>query len=87
MPNNDDTEVNVGERRQLTLREFSTLVLLLLNFGGIVWGAATMSNSILQLRTSVAELRAVSQSLVSDLVAIKVDYNARIRVLEDRMPK
>lgn len=70
------------ERRHITFREIVSPVVLLMNFGGIVWGAATMSGSVTQLKESVTDLKLVARDLGERLSAIKEDYGARIRILE-----
>lgn len=55
---------------------------LLLNFGALVWGAATLSSTVDMIRASVNSLNTTVVKLVSDMSEIRIDYNARIMVLE-----
>lgn len=73
------------ERRSLSLREIAMLFTLLLNFSGLVWGAAKLSDTVESLETTVSELNSTVKRLTIDLVNIQIDYNARIKVLEDRV--
>jgi len=77
----DDRE---GERRHITAREFALIFTLLLNFAALVWGASKLTNTVAILTSTVDKLEAATQNLVADLVQIKIDYNARLRVLESR---
>lgn len=54
----------------------------MLNVSGLVWGAATMSNSVKQLEFSVTRLSAVGDGLTLQLAQVREDYGARIRLLE-----
>lgn len=74
----------MGERRQITLREIAMMVTLLLNFGALVWGAATISNTVNSLKGTVQDLNLTVRTITADMNQIKMDYNARLRVLEDR---
>lgn len=75
------------DRRSLSLREVVMLATLLLNFGGLVWGAATITRTVAELQVAVSNLTSTVRGLAEDIASIKVDYNARIRVLEDRQER
>lgn len=72
----------IKDRRHVALRDIVAMVVLLMNCGGLVWGAATMSGTVTQLRVSVDDLRGVAKELSSQLSSIREDYGARIRILE-----
>lgn len=75
----------IGERRHYSLRDFSTIVVLLLNFGALVWGAATMSNSLRSLRDTVNEVKGTMATAGAKIDQIQLDYSARMAVLENRV--
>lgn len=70
------------DRRHAPLRDIVGAVVLIMNFGGLVWGAATMSGSVTQLKESVDDLRGVAKDLSGQMSSIREDYGARIRILE-----
>lgn len=87
MKNEDDDneEVRVSDRRHYGIRELSSTVLLLLNFGGIVWGAATMSGSLKNLRETTDKLSHTLEQTTTKMETIQLDYSSRMAVLENRV--
>lgn len=77
-------ELQERDMRRITTREIALALTLVINFGALVWGAATLSNTTQTLVQSVTKLDHSMNRLLDDLTDIKIDYNARIRVLEDR---
>lgn len=75
----------VSDRRHYGPREYVILATLILNFGGLVWGAATLAASVTELRESVNMLNRTSVKVLEDLSQLKIEYNARLSVMEDRM--
>lgn len=73
------------DRRHFGLRDLSTMVLLLLNFGGIVWGAATMSSSLRTLKETTDRLTHTMEQTTSKMESIQLDYSSRMAVLENRV--
>jgi uncharacterized small protein (DUF1192 family) len=67
---------------RLGIREWAGIITMLLNFGGLIWGAAIMYASVSDLRKAVTDLNATSSQIVHDLTSVKVEYHARISVLE-----
>lgn len=74
----------MSDRRTNNWRDVALAFALLSNFGALVWGAATIKNAVDSLEDSVSKLNVTTATVVSDLAAVKVEYNARISVLEDR---
>lgn len=72
------------DRRHYGMRELAVVVALLLNFGGIVWGAATLSASVTQLQVAVGSLNSTAAQFRTELSQMREDYGARLRILEDR---
>lgn len=70
------------ERRHISAREITSTFLLLMNFGGLVWGAATMSSSVKQLEASIIKLNTFADGLTLQMAQVREDYGARIRLLE-----
>lgn len=77
-------EASVSDRRTNNWRDVALAFALLSNFGALVWGAATIKNAVDSLETSVQRLDGSVTTVITDMAAIKVEYNARISVLEDR---
>lgn len=73
----------MSDRRSISFKEYVPLAVLLINVCALVWGAARLSKSVDDLQASVVDLRVTTRGLVTDIAGIKIDYNARIRVLED----
>ena len=65
------------------LKEWVLIATLGLNICGIVWGAAVMYTTVERLNTAVDTLNRTSTTILTDLAAIKIEYHARISVLED----
>ena len=61
-------------------KDLAAIVVMLLNFSGLIWGAATMFNGLETLRSAVTKLEAAASTLVNG----QAENAARIRVLEDR---
>lgn len=80
----EEEEARMAERRRLMMRDILPMAVLLINICALVWGAAKMSSSIDDLKTTVADLRTTTRNLATDIADVKIDYNARIKVLEDR---
>lgn len=73
------------ERRHLTLREIGMISTLLLNFGALVWGAATMSSSVRTLTTTTDKLDRSIQTITSKMDDIRLDYSSRMATMEVRV--
>lgn len=73
------------DRRHLGLRDMATIVVLLMNFGGLVWGASTMSNSLATLKETTDRLDKTVNSVTSKMETIQLDYSSRMAVLENRV--
>jgi hypothetical protein len=74
----------VTERRALTLREIVMVLTLLLNVGGLIWGAAKITSTVDDLTKTTSRLDNTVSSMATIVTNMQVEYNARIRVLEDR---
>jgi hypothetical protein len=72
------------DRRNLSTKELLTFITILINISALVWGAAKISATVDNLNESVVDLRATTRKLVSDIAEIKIDYNARLEVLESK---
>lgn len=68
--------------RRFSMREILTFVTVVTNICALVWGAAKLSDSVENLQSAVKQLQATSAGMAHDIADIKIDYNARIRVLE-----
>lgn len=68
-----------------TIREIGFVITLLLNLSGLVWGVAKMDGAIEELRGSVSSLTNATVALTNKMNLIEVNYEARLRVLEDRV--
>lgn len=77
----DDSEDHM-ERRKLSIREIAMIVTLGLNFGSMIWNAATQSAAVAELTRTLNKLDNTVTRVVSDLGDLKVDYNGRISALE-----
>jgi hypothetical protein len=66
----------------MTIREMAMLLTLLLNFGAIVWGAATLSATVAELRQAVSAINTTISQLSNDMNELKVDHTSRLNVLE-----
>ena len=84
MSEHDSQEAKMNDRRTNNWRDVALALALLSNFGALVWGAATIKSSVDQLQGSVQDLNKTTATIVTDLAAVKVEYNARLSVLEDR---
>lgn len=73
----DDNGVN---RRRVETKDVLVYVTLLFQIAALVWGAATLNASVIQLKEATQELRA-TLSVISNHVS---DLDARTRILEDR---
>lgn len=79
-----DGEAEVRARRSLSVRELVTLATLVLNFGGLIWAAATLSATVGELKETTVGIKRTMEVMAEQLVQIKVDHDGRLRVLEDR---
>lgn len=71
---------NGFDRRSVGIREIAVILTLLLNFGGLVWGAAVMASSVSDLKFAVDKI-----NNIIDVFASKINnHDGRIQVLEDR---
>lgn len=75
-------KTNMDKPTSWGVREWAVVVTMLMNFGGIVWGAAVMHSSVGRLEEAVLKLNLTTGSLVADIARIQIDYNARLSVLE-----
>lgn len=76
--------MHTHDRRHLSIRELAMIGTLLLNFGALVWGAATLTSTVSELKTATQQLNTTVQRMSDDLTSLKVEYNARLGILEDR---
>lgn len=81
MRSNDE----MSDRRHFSMRDMATSVVLLMNFGGLVWGAATMSNSLKTLRETTDRLDKTVSAVTTKMETIQLDYSSRMAVLENRV--
>lgn len=70
------------KQRKFSTREILTFATVFINICALVWGAAKLSASVDTLQVAVIQLQATSAGMAHDIADIKIDYNARIRVLE-----
>lgn len=70
--NRDSKSFKIPGRR-LSVGETTGLLVLALNIGAIIWGAATASASVQRLTEAVTELRASQLSQGRDVGLIQVD--------------
>lgn len=56
-----------NEGPKLGLKEFSVIIMLLVNFGGMIWGAAKLSASVENLKETVGSITTTMQTAVSTL--------------------
>ena len=75
-----DQELNA--LRSISVRELAIVATLMLNFGGIVWGAATLNAAVNDLQMSVQRINTVVSQLASDMIRLNIDHTERIRALE-----
>lgn len=75
-------QIRRSERRNVNAREVVSILVLIMNLAGLVWGAATMSSSVKQLEFSVSKLSTVGDNLTIQMAQVREDYGARIRLLE-----
>jgi len=75
----------MSDRRHIGLRDMATIVVLLMNFGGLVWGASTMSNSLKTLRETTDRLDKTVNDVTTKMGTIQLDYSSRMAVLENRV--
>lgn len=75
---------DVRARRSLSIREIVTLATLVLNFGGLIWAAATLSATVGELKETTSGIKKTMEVMAAQLVEIRVDHDGRLRVLEDR---
>lgn len=80
----EDVDFGDRQRRHMSFRDFAMLGTLIVNFAALIWGAATITSTVSQLSVTVQALDKSVSRVIEDMYTIKVDYNARIRVLEDR---
>ena len=73
------------DRRGLSIKEFMAFATILVNICALVWGAAKISATVDDLKTTVIELHHTTERMAQDIAAIKIDYNARIEVLESKL--
>lgn len=64
-----------NDRRSMNTRDFAVLATLLINFGALVWGAATMSSTVKTLEATAHEIR-------QDISSMNKNHNDRIGLLE-----
>lgn len=76
-------ETRVPDSQKWGVKEWILLFTLIMNLAGIVWGAAVMYTTVERLNTAVDNLNRTSTNLLADLAQIKIEYNARLSVLED----
>lgn len=74
----------VSERRRWNMKDIAVFITLILNFSGIIWFAAKMDSSLQNLGVAVGKLDRTVEQVVEDLIDIRVEYNRRLGVLEDR---
>lgn len=67
--------------RRFSGREFVAYMTILMNFGGLVWGAAKMSSALESLSVRLDKLEAVANSFVAISGRIEV-INYRVCLLE-----
>lgn len=66
------------ERRHYGIREYSFILALMMNFGGLVWGAATLKGAVDAIDDSSRELKVT-------ITAQHRDYDLRLRVIESEL--
>jgi hypothetical protein len=71
------------ELHTISLRELAIVVTLLFNFGALIWGAATLNNSVKVLGVELMDNTEAVRNLAKDLQSMNLDHTARIRVLEE----
>jgi len=73
----------MADRRRWGPREIVPIVLVSLNIGALVWGAATMNASVGQLTTAVTELKTTVIALMKDMSEMKIEYSRELGILQD----
>lgn len=75
-----ETPRRPGDRRHLSTSEFVSLVMLALQFGALVWGAATLKSSVDELRVTMSEITRQIRDTQSMVNGLTVD----VGILKDR---
>lgn len=81
----ESVDEEMSDRRHFSARELSLLIAFLMNFAGIVWGAAIVSKTVNDLKEATRDLTATTKDMARDITQIKIDYLSRINVLETRV--
>jgi hypothetical protein len=84
IPIRDEEDNDERRSRKFSFREMALLCTLLLNFGGLIWGAATMHSNLIQVQIAVDNLNRTAVDMIRQITDVKIEYNARIAVLESR---
>lgn len=79
--------VNLNDQqvRQLGVREWVMIITLMINIGGMVWGAASLTTHVSQLNGTVQQLNSTLTFTVQQLNDVRVEYNARLAVVESEI--
>lgn len=81
----ENADEEMSDRRHFSARELSLLIAFLMNFAGIVWGAAIVSKTVNDLKDATNDLTTTTKDMARDITQIKIDYLSRINVLETRV--
>jgi hypothetical protein len=74
---------DIGQK--LSLKDVVVLITLLLNISALVWGAAKLATTVESLTLTVSKLSVNVDALTTKISDMRVDYGARILVLEEKM--
>ena len=77
-----EVEQRKGERRHPQISDLLSLILLVLQFGALVWGASAIKSSVDQLKEAVAELKIQSKSNYDKIVETRTE----VEILRSRLP-
>lgn len=81
----DDTEEHRhrGERRHVSVSEVATILMLVVQFGALIWGASALKSSVDELRISMIETSRQSRETQTTINQLTLD----VGILKDRVYK
>lgn len=87
MPDLADDEIpeqrHRGERRHVSIAEVVSIMMLVIQFGALVWGASALKSSVDDLRVTMSETSRQSRETQSTINQLTLD----VGILKDRVYK
>lgn len=77
-----EQEQELKTLKSISFRELAIIFTLMLNFGGVIWGAATLNAAVSDLENTVHRINASIAELSRDLMKLNIEHTERIRALE-----